>query len=141
MDDALRDSIVKASQQVSDATDESSAKGNAKARETSADSYRTVLETRGLISVPGSLSAWIANWRSVNPFGLLLSVLLLNLGAPFWYNALKNLLSLRSTLAVKDDEQRIQRQENVQQSAGTAASATAGTRVAAGERGDLNAVG
>ena len=37
-------------------------------------------------------------------FGLLIS-----LGAPFWYNALKNLLKLKSVLSEKDDAQRAQR--------------------------------
>jgi hypothetical protein len=41
---------------------------------------------------------------------VLLSAVLLSFGAPFWYNALKNLLQLRSILAQKDDQQRSQRQ-------------------------------
>lgn len=41
--------------------------------------------------------------------GILFSTLLLSLGAPFWFEALKNLLRIRSALAAKDDEQRTQR--------------------------------
>jgi hypothetical protein len=41
--------------------------------------------------------------------GIALSTLLLSLGAPFWFEALKNLLRLRSVLAEKDDVQRAQR--------------------------------
>jgi hypothetical protein len=41
--------------------------------------------------------------------GMLLTTLLLSLGAPFWFETLKNLLRLRSVLALKDDDQRAQR--------------------------------
>jgi hypothetical protein len=34
----------------------------------------------------------------------------LSLGAPFWYDALKDLLKLRSSLAKKDDDARKDRQ-------------------------------
>jgi hypothetical protein len=72
------------------------------------------LASAQLVSVPGSLSEWQSNWSGSglhpNPAGVLLSALLLSFGAPFWYNTLKNLLQLRSTLAQKDDEQRAQRQ-------------------------------
>ena len=41
---------------------------------------------------------------------MLITALLLSLGAPFWYGALGKLLQLRSALAVKDDAQRLERQ-------------------------------
>jgi hypothetical protein len=41
--------------------------------------------------------------------GVLLSWVLLSLGAPFWFDALKNLLKLRSTLAKKEEADRDQR--------------------------------
>jgi hypothetical protein len=41
--------------------------------------------------------------------GVVLSALLLSLGAPFWFEALKDVLRLRSALAGKDDLQRAQR--------------------------------
>jgi hypothetical protein len=41
--------------------------------------------------------------------GIVLSALLLSLGAPFWFEALKDLLRLRSVIAGKDDLQRAQR--------------------------------
>ena len=41
--------------------------------------------------------------------GLLLSWVLLSLGTPFWYDALKNLLKLRSAIAQKDDRERADR--------------------------------
>ncbi len=45
------------------------------------------------------------SWR-----GVLLSWVLLSLGAPFWYDALKDLLKLRSTLAKKEEDARVERQ-------------------------------
>jgi hypothetical protein len=62
----------------------------------------------GAITLPSK--NWVANWTKVNLLGVILSALLLSLGAPFWYNALKNLIRLRSVVAVKDDAQRSTRQ-------------------------------
>jgi hypothetical protein len=42
--------------------------------------------------------------------GVLISWILLLLGAPFWFDALKNLLRLRSVMARKDDAERKQRE-------------------------------
>jgi hypothetical protein len=75
--------------------------------------YRAFLATNGLISLP-STSDWAKNFANVNPFGMLLTALLLSLGAPFWYNALDKLLRLRSVLAAKDDAQRRERQSHEQ---------------------------
>jgi hypothetical protein len=72
------------------------------------------LASADLVSVPASFAEWRADWSGSglhpNPVGVLLSAVLLSFGAPFWFNALKNLLQLRSILAQKDDEQRAQRQ-------------------------------
>jgi len=72
------------------------------------------LASGDLVAVPASFPQWKANWSGEglhpNPVGVLLSAILLSFGAPFWFNALKNLLQLRSILAQKDDEQRSQRQ-------------------------------
>jgi hypothetical protein len=68
------------------------------------------LQDLGLINVLGSSKGWMGRWREINPIGMLLSVFLLSLGAPFWYAALQHLLKLRGVLAVKDDEQRRERQ-------------------------------
>jgi hypothetical protein len=38
--------------------------------------------------------------------GVLVSVLFLSLGAPFWFNTLKSLTSLKSTVAQKEEEER-----------------------------------
>ncbi|WP_255556322.1 hypothetical protein [Methylococcus sp. Mc7] len=45
------------------------------------------LQDLGLINVLGSSKGWIGRWREVNPIGMILSVFLLSLGAPFWYAA------------------------------------------------------
>lgn len=39
--------------------------------------------------------------------GLTVSILLLSLGAPFWYSVLNRLLQVQSVLAQKDDMQRV----------------------------------
>jgi hypothetical protein len=73
---------------------------------------------------------WKAEWNRGKLPGILLSALLLSLGAPFWYNALKDLVRLRAPLERKEQEQREQRQ------AGPAPLAWL-----PGERGDLSATG
>jgi hypothetical protein len=52
---------------------------------------------------------WSGLWAKLP--GLLFSWILLSLGAPFWYDALKKLLGFRSLLLYKDDEERKQRAE------------------------------
>ena len=75
--------------------------------------YRTFLATNGIITLPGAgWREWREGFRIVNPFGMLLTALLLSMGAPFWYSALGRLLQLRSVLAAKDDAQRSERQSS-----------------------------
>jgi hypothetical protein len=50
------------------------------------------------------------NWNPAKIPGIALSAMLLSLGAPFWYNALKDLLGLRPVLAQKEQAHREQRQ-------------------------------
>jgi hypothetical protein len=76
--------------------------------------------------------------------GMLISILLISLGAPFWYNVLKDLIGLRSSLAQKDDLQRTQRQSTQPPSDGSTppSTTTPGTPTwIRGERGDLTAAG
>jgi hypothetical protein len=111
----------------------------------------------GVVTLPGK--DWVSNWglcvtkqkpgqpecrARVNLVGVILSALLLSLGAPFWYNALKNLVRLRSVVAGKDDEQRQARQSSQSTDgagstagASSAPSGTAPPRAATGERGVL----
>jgi hypothetical protein len=71
--------------------------------------YRSFLATNGVITLPTE-AGWVSAFRRASMLGLLVTALLLSLGAPFWYNALGQLLQLRSVLAVKDDAQRTARQ-------------------------------
>ena len=86
--------------------------------------FRDLMSTAGVITLPtGNIEDW---WRGYarngisGLAGMLITSLLLSLGAPFWYNALRNLLQLRSVLAVKDDAQRSDRQETEKPPAATA---------------------
>lgn len=94
------------------------------------------LASLGVLTIPSSWPGWLNNWGKVSILGTLLSALLLSLGAPFWYNALKNLLKLRSVIANKDDDQRNVRQttQALGGGAGEAAPAKAAAAIA-GERG------
>jgi hypothetical protein len=104
--------------------------------------YYNLLTNTGLITLPLDTNwpAKLMDWRKVP--GMLLSILLLSLGAPFWYNALKDLLKLRSSLAQKDDTQRAERQSTQTSGAsGSSAAAAVAPAWLSGERGDLTAVG
>jgi hypothetical protein len=72
--------------------------------------YLAFLADKGLITVATNPRDWRARWGGVNLVGVLVSCLLLSLGAPFWYSTLGRLLQLRSSIAFKDDEQRAARQ-------------------------------
>lgn len=73
-----------------------------------------------IVDMPETWDEWTGRWSQKNApmklLGILLSALLLSLGAPFWYNALKNLLQLRSVIADKDDAQRAARQSGTDSS-------------------------
>lgn len=90
--------------------------GEAKPEETKPDESIKVLvaEWRNLdvIQVPElrdliTIDAWFARVRSLP--GIALTIALLSLGAPFWFEALKNLLRLRPVLAQKEEEDRKER--------------------------------
>jgi hypothetical protein len=104
--------------------------------------YRELLATYGIITLP-TAKGWAKGFTTQRSLGMLMTALLLCLGAPFWYGALGNLLQLRSVLAVKDDVQRAERQLQTPVPVGTAAvGRNAAPAVAgAGERGDLAAIG
>jgi hypothetical protein len=72
------------------------------------------LMVNNLVGMPQSWSDWAGRWHSDNwllkLLGIVLTALLLSLGAPFWYGTLQNLLRLRSMIASKDDQQRQDRQ-------------------------------
>ena len=75
-----------------------------------AHKHRAMLSAAGLIRLPTSRQSWSEGYDLTSVLGMLLTALLLSLGAPFWYNMLGRLLQLRSVLAVKDDKQRAERQ-------------------------------
>jgi hypothetical protein len=139
IDDQFRSTIV--SQATADFSSENAKDSDSKLRP---GPYYDLLNRSALITLPMDRN-WpqrIKDWRKAP--GMLLSVLLLSLGAPFWYNTLKDLLKLRSSLAQKDDVQRAQRQTAAD---GSSAAATAAVDTGlqpswlSGERGDLTAVG
>lgn len=72
--------------------------------------YAELLKQNPLLWIPQTAGDWAQHWNWNHLPGLIVTMLLLNLGAPFWFNALKNLLQLRSLVAQKDDAQRIERQ-------------------------------
>jgi len=88
--------------------------------------YYDLIGKAGLITLPSG--SWFQQMSDIRKYpGLLLSILLISLGAPFWYNVLKDLIGLRSTIAKKDDVQRFIRQtaQDVQGSGGPAPPAAA----------------
>jgi hypothetical protein len=97
-----------------------------------------VLASDELLSLPDSPAEWWAGWAETSFFGVLIAGLLVSLGAPFWFKALGNLLKLRSSLAIKEDQQRAQRQ-TAQEPTASASAILAAAAAAGGERGDLTA--
>jgi hypothetical protein len=97
-DDLLRDRLVKEAQALPSTGTDAYDKG-----------YRDFLAEAGVINLP-SAEGWSKGFRTRSVGGMLVTALLLSLGAPFWYGILQNLLQLRSVLAVKDDKQRSDRQ-------------------------------
>ncbi len=107
-----------------------------------------MLASFDLIEIPTSLDAWLEAWKKgqweLRLAGMLLTAMLLSLGAPFWYNALKNLIRLRSVISQKDDDQRLTRQTNAGETSSdgpTTAFTAAKPTLLAGERGDLGSMG
>jgi hypothetical protein len=143
-DDALRQAFV--DQAASTMQQQSTVGGAAATPEALERQYLSFMAGNGLLAIPRSPSHWFQRWTVINPGGVLITSLLLSLGAPFWYNALGRLLQLRSVLASKDDAQRRARAQadTVAGPPESARATTAPTETVApmnGERGDLVAVG
>lgn len=101
-----------------------------------------------VIAMPTSITDWKGRWSADNwmmkLLGIVLTAMLLSLGAPFWYNALKNLIRLRSLIAQKDDDQRLTRQTSTDvtgSSGSLPGTSTVLPLPVMGERGDLASVG
>jgi hypothetical protein len=107
IDDQFRNAVVSsAAKSLSDTATQASTN----AYKIDTHSYYTLLGTAGLVTLPTN-SEWFTQLKDPRKYpGMLIAVLLIGLGAPFWYNVLKDLIGLRSTLAQKDDQQRTQRQ-------------------------------
>lgn len=107
--------------------------------------YLALLAKEGLINLPNDLQTWWSNWDNVSLPGVVISILLLSLGAPFWYNTLGEFLRLRSLLAQKDDAEKNARQ--LPGASGTVSPQSpppdnsTSPNPLQGERGDPNAVG
>lgn len=154
-DDTLRQQLVKDAETLyaENARAEAPADENAataptastKAEADMAQKHRAMLSAAGLVRLPSSGEAWLNGFGLTSVLGMLLTALLLSLGAPFWYSVLGKLLQLRSVIAVKDDKQRAERQTNESTTASTGATGqpppTAAANILAGERGDLSAIG
>lgn len=63
------------------------------------DLFRTFLSGAGALVFPQTLGQWIGRWREINPAGVVGSAVLLSLGAPFWFEILKDLLKLKGAQA------------------------------------------
>ena len=68
------------------------------------------LQAAEIIVVPSTPAEWLARWQKVNCLGVACGALLLTLGAPFWFQVLKDLLKLRSAVAGQESQDRAQRQ-------------------------------
>lgn len=66
---------------------------------------RSELQKSGLIFLPKTWAEYQRRWAEWDGhfLGVLMSALLLSLGAPFWFNALRTMASLRPVLAGKTD--------------------------------------
>jgi len=139
-DDALRQQFVSEAKNLYEKTGATSSADSEEAA--LSRKYQTLFSATGLINLPTS-DAWSEGFTSKTMLGMLLTALLLSLGAPFWYNVLGQLLRLRSILAVKDDAERADRQTTDATPPASAGSkpAPAVPPLLAGERGDLTAIG
>jgi hypothetical protein len=138
-DEKLRDALVDQAIEINKANPVSRQQNAETPAADDVDRYRSMLSNYGLITLPSAdLQGWSGSLKKANYFGLLITALLLSLGAPFWYSALGSLLQLRSVLAVKDDAQRNARQSR--DPAGTGATSAA-PPASGGERGEMPAVG
>src|SRR5439155_7858639 len=125
IDDAYRDTFVQVAASLSEqqdairASDRWSAQQRAEQLASNEESLARARESLALLGTPAisllprvvqstaaptvwnRMRAYLPAWNAVP--GVLLSWVLLSLGAPFWFDRLKDLLKLRSLLARKDD--------------------------------------
>lgn len=63
------------------------------------DLFRTFSSGAGALIFPPTLGQWLERWHHVNLAGVAGSAVLLSLGAPFWFEVLKDLLKLKGQQA------------------------------------------
>ena len=63
------------------------------------DLFRTFSSGAGALLFPQTLAQWMERWWEVNLAGVGGSALMLSLGAPFWFEVLKDLLKLKGAQA------------------------------------------
>jgi hypothetical protein len=63
------------------------------------DLFRTFSSGAGALVFPQTFAQWLERWRHVNVAGVAGSATLLSLGAPFWFEILKDLLKLKGAQA------------------------------------------
>jgi hypothetical protein len=110
MDDKLRDAFVQQAQVMNTSQAASAPADSAVPAQTIEADYRAFLADNGILRLPGHRDYWKGFSSLSAILGMLVTALLLSLGAPFWYGTLARLLQLRSTLAFKEDKQRSERQ-------------------------------
>jgi hypothetical protein len=115
-DDKLREAFVAQAASIQSAAAGANAVPAAAVRtgETIDLQYMAFLADNGLLTAARTRAQWMDRWGHINVVGVLITSLLLSMGAPFWYNALGRLLQLRSVLAGKDDDQRNAREASKQ---------------------------
>jgi len=152
MDEKMRSAFVELAPKLADEAQDKKQQPDEAAEKEGAQSQPTVdpekekfylnfLAEQGLISLPNDWESWRKHWRSMSLPGLVLSIFLLSLGGPFWYNALGKLLQLRSGLARKDEEQKNIRQTTQSVTDPQNPDNPPAANPLQGERGDLKALG
>ena len=143
-DSALRNSLVEQAAKVS-APSQTDVQGAIPKLDSDSKQRLDDLVQDDVIQYPTSLNEWTHRWNGDNwlmkLIGILLTAMLLSLGAPFWYNALKNLIRLRSLIAQKDDEQRATRQTSIASGDSGSTNDAGVPSILVGERGDLTSIG
>ncbi len=143
IDDQFRNAVVaNAAKSLNDSA--AQAASSTQAYNLDPHAYYNLLNSAGLVTLPTN-QQWLEQLKDPRKYpGMIIATLLISLGAPFWYNLLKDLLGLRSALAQNDSLQRSQRQQGQEASDASstpAASPVPGAPAWSGERGDLAASG
>jgi hypothetical protein len=109
VDDELRNALVQQASSAMEAYDESLASpGNVTGVDDALariEKQKSRLNEFGVTGYALWPQDWLHTWTVQKALGVVLTWILLSLGAPFWYELLKNFLRLRNLLSTKDDEE------------------------------------